>query len=171
VGIGICQGMMPLVAYNYAAGSYRRMDDTIRYSRNLGLLVAGVSIVLYEIFAGPIISVFMSDPQTAGLATQFLRIRVLATPLMFLSFFTVYLFQSFGLGNKALFLGVMRWVVFNIPMLFLLNALVGMYGIVWSQVTADVLTVSLSFFVYRRYRKYEARLEPQGKEEEPCRKA
>ena len=152
VGIGICQGMMPLVAYNYAAGSYRRMDDTIRYSRNLGLLVAGVSIVLYEIFAGPIISVFMSDPQTAGLATQFLRIRVLATPLMFLSFFTVYLFQAFGEGRISLFLGVTRWLVFNIPMLFLLNAVFGMFGVVWSQVTADSLTVLLSFYVYRKYK-------------------
>ena len=26
-----------------------------------------------------------------------------------------------------------------------------MYGIVWSQVCADILTVSLSFYVYRGY--------------------
>ena len=45
------------------------------------------------------------------------------------------------------------WLVFNIPMLFLLNALFGMYGIVWSQVTADTLTVTLSLWVYRRYER------------------
>ena len=27
----------------------------------------------------------------------------------------------------------------------------GMYGLVWSQLTADILTVTLSFFVYRRH--------------------
>ena len=70
---------------------------------------------------------------------------------MFLSFFTVYLFQSFGKGRVSLFLGVTRWMVFNIPMLFLLNYIFGMYGIVWSQVTADILTVLLSFYVYWRF--------------------
>ena len=84
------------------------------------------------------------------LASGFLRIRVLATPLMFLSFFTVYLFQAFGRGRVSLFLGVARWLGFNIPMLFLLNWIFGMYGIVWAQATADVLTVALSFYVYRK---------------------
>ncbi|CRZ34019.1 hypothetical protein DFR55_10816 [Herbinix hemicellulosilytica] len=77
----------------------------------------------------------------------------MATPLMFCSFFTVHLFQGFGDGNKALFLGVMRWAVFNIPMLFILDYFFGMYGIVWSQVTADMLTVILSYVVYSNYMK------------------
>ncbi len=152
VGIGICQGIMPLVAYNYAAGNKKRMDDTIRLSRRLGLIVAAASIILYEVFAGQFIRVFIADSQTIQMASGFLRIRVLATPLMFLSFFTVYLFQAFGKGRIALFLGVTRWLVFNIPMLFILNGLFGMYGIVWSQVTADILTVALSFYVFFKYR-------------------
>lgn len=151
VGIGICQGMMPLVAYNYAAKNRKRMEDTVRLSRMTGLVIAGISIILYEIFAAQFIRIFISDAQTIDLATNFLRIRVLATPLMFLSFFTVYLFQAFGKGKISLFLGVMRWLVFNIPMLFILNGIFGMYGIVWSQVTADILTVALSFYVYHRF--------------------
>lgn len=152
VGIGICQGMMPIVAYNYASGNHRRMNDTIRLSRALGLGAAAVSIALYELFAPLFIRVFIGDAGTVALATDFLRIRVLATPLMFMSFFTVYLFQAFGMGDKSLLLGVTRWLVFNIPMLFVLNAVFGMYGIVWSQAVADVLTVTLSLAVYRRFR-------------------
>lgn len=152
VGIGICQGMLPLVAYNYSAGNKQRMEDAIRLSRRLGLITAAVSIALYELFAAQFANLFIGDARTVELASQFLRIRVLATPLMFLSFFTVYLFQSFGKGRVSLFLGVTRWLVFNIPMLFLLNGIFGMLGIVWSQVTADTLTVLLSVYVYRRFR-------------------
>ena len=152
VGVGICQGMMPLVAYSFAAGNRTRMEDTIRLARRLGLVIAGVSIVLYEAFAVSFARLFIADAQTVALASQFLRIRVLATPLMFLSFFTVYLFQAFGRGRLSLLLGTVRWLGFNIPMLFLLNALFGMLGIVWSQVTADILTVLLSFYVYGKYR-------------------
>ena len=153
VGVGICQGMMPLVAYNYASKNHTRMNSVIKNARNLGLAVAAVSIVLYEVLAPMIVEFFISDGATVALATDFLRARVLATPLMFMSFFTVYLFQSFGLGNKSLFLAVMRWGVFNIPMLFLLDTVFGMYGIVWSQVAADTLTVLLSLYVYESYKK------------------
>ncbi len=152
VGIGICQGMLPLVAYNYAAGNKQRMEDTIRLARTLGLVIAGVSVALYEICAVQFTRLFISDAQTLEMAAQFLRIRVLATPLMFLSFFTVYLFQSFGKGRFSLFLGVTRWLVFNIPMLFLLNRLFGMYGLVWSQAAADTLTVILSFVIYHKFK-------------------
>ena len=150
VGIGICQGMLPLVAYNYASGNHERMRSIIRLARGLGLAVAAASILMYEILAGQLARVFISDAQTVEMASRFLRIRVLATPLMFLSFFTVYLFQAFGKGRVSLFLGMTRWLVFNIPMLFILNGIFGMYGIVSSQVTADTLTVILSFYVYSR---------------------
>lgn len=45
VGIGICLGMVPLVAYTYSSKDHQRMEEIIRYSRNVGLLVAAGSIV------------------------------------------------------------------------------------------------------------------------------
>lgn len=152
VGVGICQGMMPLVAYNYSARNRQRMEDTVRLSRTLGLVIAAISIVIYELFAVQFANVFISDQQTVALASQFLRVRVLATPLMFLSFFTVYLFQAFGKGRISLFLGIIRWLGLNIPMLFILNAIFGMYGIVWAQVVSDAITVGISFYVYWKCR-------------------
>ncbi len=151
VGVGICQGMLPLVAYNYASGDHQRMRKTIRLSLIVGLIVGAVSITLYEIFAGGILWVFIKEPETMRLGSAFLRVRCLATPFMFMSFFTVHVFQGFGEGNRALFLGLMRWLAFNIPLLFLLNFLFGMNGIVWGQVTGDMLNVILSFIVYRHY--------------------
>ena len=150
-GIGLCHGMMPIVAYNSSAKNYSRMKETIRDTIVAGLAVGAFSILLYELFAPGIMHVFITNTETAVLGTGFLRVRILATPLMFSSFFTVYVFQGFGEGHKALFLGVTRWLVFNIPMLFLLNAVFGMYGIVWAQVAGDILTVALSAAVYRNY--------------------
>lgn len=151
IGIGICQGMMPIIAYNYSAKNYKRLTETKRFSLTLGLICAAMSIILYELFAGEIMSFFIDDAATAAIGTKFLRARVLATVMMFLCFFHVYLFNGFGKGGYALFLGVSRWLVFNIPMLFILDHFFGMYGVVWSQLAADVLTVILSLIVYRVY--------------------
>ncbi|MCI6639769.1 MAG: MATE family efflux transporter [Pygmaiobacter massiliensis] len=153
VGVGICQGMVPLVAYNYSARNYKRMHSITRCSRGLGLTIAAISICLYELSAIYLLRFFITDAATVALGVDFLRVRVLATPLMFLSFFTVYLFNAFGAGSYALFLGTVRWLGFNIPMLFLLNAVFGMYGLVWAQVSADIITVSLSFYMLHRYLK------------------
>ena len=150
--VGICQGMMPLVGYNYSAGNRRRLRDIIRMSLAVGLVIAAVSILLYELFAAELVRVFLDDSRTVELAASFLRVRVLATPLMFVSFFTVYLFQALGKGNTSTVLAVVRWLGFNIPMLYILNAAFGMYGLVWSQVTADSLTVVLSIAVYLKFR-------------------
>lgn len=153
VGVGICQGMIPIVAYNYASKNYKRMKASARFSLIMGIVCAVVSITLYELFAPYIMRFFIEEAKTVELGTAFLRIRSLATVFMFMSFYHVNLFNSYGRGGEALFLGVTRWAVFNIPMLFILNHFIGMYGIVWSQLAADVLTVALSFAVHRRFLK------------------
>lgn len=153
IGIGICQGMVPIVAYNYSAKNYDRMRSTVRFSRRLGILCAVIAILLYELFSPQIMRFFIDDAQTVLLGTDFLRIRSLATIFMFLSFFHVHLFNSYGRGKEALFLGSIRWAGFNIPMLFLLEHLFGMYGIVWSQLCADIITVALSVYIYKRFER------------------
>lgn len=153
VGIGICQGMVPIVAYNYASKNYKRMEEVAKFSLKIGVVFALISICMYEVFAPFIMRFFIDDGETVALGTTFLRIRCLATVLMFMSFYHVHLFNSYGHGKEALFLGVMRWAVFNIPMLFLLNYIFGMYGLVWSQLVADILTVTLSLWTHHRFKK------------------
>ena len=152
-GIGLCLGMVPLAAYNYSAGNLRRMDDIVRFARRAGIAVALVSIALYEIFAPDLIRVFLNDAVTVGYGAQFLRIRAPATIVMFLCFIYVHFFQAVGHGGKALLLVVARWAVVNIPMLFLLNHLLGMIGIVWSQLVSDSLMAFVSLLYYQRFRR------------------
>lgn len=145
--------MVPLTAYNYSSGNHDRMKKIARFSLFSGIVCAVTSITLYELFAPQIMRFFIGDAETVALGTSFLRIRSLATVFMFMSFYHVNLFNSYGRGQEALFLGVLRWAGFNIPMLFLMNRLVGMYGLVWSQLLADILTVIVSLYTHRRFLK------------------
>ena len=115
-----------------------------------GLIIGIGSIAVYELFTPLIIRCFIGDAATVGYGVEFLRIRTPATLFMFLSFFIVHIFQALGYGKTALALCTMRWVGFNIPALLILNWCFGMMGIVWAQLVADILTVTVSFIVYRR---------------------
>lgn len=159
VGIGLCQGMMPIAAYNYSSGNHQRMKQAVSFSRAVGLVIGAASIVMYEIFAEHILRFFINDPQTVVIGANFLRIRCLATPFMFMCFHLVNLFQAVGKGRQALFLAVVRWAVFNIPILFLFNGIFGMYGIVCTQIVADICTVAVSFYVYGRFARSLAKMQ------------
>ena len=152
-GVGICQAMMPLVAYNYASKNYKRMNDALHKARLSGIIVALISIVMYEVFAGDIMSAFIDEPQTVALGTQFLRVRCLAAVMMFLCFSYVFFFEGLGMGKQSFLLAVLRQLVFNIPLLLILDHCFGMYGIIWTQFIADGCTAVLSHMIYMRVKK------------------
>jgi Na+-driven multidrug efflux pump len=78
---------------------------------------------------------------------------------MFLCFFTVHLFEAYGRGNISLLLGVVRWAVFNIPLLLLLDRRFGEQGVIFTQVTADGLAALFSLAVFLLWRR-KATLRP-----------
>ena len=150
IGIGICLGMVPLIAYNYAAKNHTRMKAFFTTARLAGLVVSITCVVLYRVFAPVIMNAFISDPETVRLGTQFLQARCFATPMMFLSFHMVHFMNAVGKGKYSLTLAVIRQIVLNIPILFLLNHLFGMTGIIWTQATADLINVVISYIIYNR---------------------
>lgn len=153
IGIGLCQSMVPLVAYSWALRDYRRIREIMSCILKTGVVVALVSIILYELFPDRIVRFFIADADTLLIGTNFLRIRSMAAVIMFFCFFVVFLFQGFGNGKVSFWLAIIRWAVLNIPMLFLLRHVLGMYGLVWSQVVSDVLTIVVSYWYLWRYMK------------------
>ena len=148
IGIGICLGMVPLIAYNFASGDRKRMHAFFSAARLAGLVFALVSVVLYYCFAPYMIRLFISDTETVLYGTQFLRARCLATPVMFLSFHMVHFMQAVNRGKVSFYLAVIRQLCLNIPVLYLMNHLFGMQGIVLTQVLADIVNVVISYLIY-----------------------
>ena len=70
---------------------------------------------------------------------------------MFLSFYHVHLFNGYGRRKEAVLLALIRWLRLNVPMMFVLDRLLGIYGIAWTQLIADALTVLISVVIHRRY--------------------
>ena len=153
IGIGICLGMVPLVAYNYASGNLTRMRRFFSAARIAGLVIAAVSVVLYSIGTPWLIRAFIKEPVTIKYGVAFLKARCIAAPVMFLSFHMVHFMQAINKGKISLCLAIIRQLCLNIPILLLLNHLFGMDGIVWTQLTADTLNAVCSYIIYFRVLK------------------
>lgn len=150
VGMGLCQGMVPLIAYNYASGDYKRMKAFATTARAVGMGFAALCIIMFQIFAKPIVNIFIGDLATVEYGISFLRICCLAVPLMIFNFQMSFTFQAMGMGKQSLILSSMRQGLVNIPLLFIMNHFFGLYGVVWTQLIADTITASISYYVYKR---------------------
>ncbi|MGN1155024.1 MAG: MATE family efflux transporter [Agathobacter sp.] len=150
IGIGICLGMIPLIAYNYSAKNVRRMKQIFNCARIVGVTIAVLCIILYFFCSNAIMTFFIGDAETIQLGTSFLRARCFATPFMFLCFNMVHYFNAIGEGRISFGLAVVRQLIFNIPIMLFLNHMYGAYGLVWTQLIADLLTVIVSYIVYFR---------------------
>jgi len=150
IGMGLCQGMMPLVAYNYAAKNYPRMKSFTKAAQIAGVATACFFIAVFQIFAPQIIWLFIRDEATIAYGKDFLRIACLATPFMISNFQKIYCLQAMGKGKESLILGVCRQGLFAIPILLLLNHFVGLLGVVAAQLISDAITFVLATILYRR---------------------
>ena len=152
IGVGICLGMVPLVAYNFARGNLGRMDGFFKSARVALLVVGLASAAVYFLLAAPIVGLFIRDAETVRLGTAFPSARSLSLPFMLIGFEIVHYMQAIGQGRYSLLLTVLRHLVLSIPIMIGMNALLGLDGLIWSQTVADVINAALAMALYLKVR-------------------
>ena len=150
ISMGLSQGIMPLVSYNYASENYKRMKDTIFFALKISLTFTLVISVGYYIFAGGLISLFMDNETIINYGIRFLRGFCLGLPFLCVDFLAVGVFQATGLGKNSFVFAILRKIVLEIPALFILNALFPLYGLAYAQFTAELVLSAAAVFVLMR---------------------
>ena len=139
--IGVSNGLLPLVGYNYAAQNRGRADQIFRFGAALSLSFSLVCTLGFELFAPTLTAIFIKEPVTATLAAGFLRRMCVAMPFMSLCYPLIIRFQATGKAKEALIVSVLRKGVLDIPLLFLYDALWPLTGCMWVQPTVDCLSL------------------------------
>lgn len=148
VSMGLCQGFMPLVGYNYASGNYKRMRAVSFFSWKTALVMSACFVACFAAFAPQIMHLFIPEAETSTLGASFLRIACLAVPLTAVNFLISYTLQAMGKGTQSAILTFSRQGILNIPLLILMNATVGLYGMIWTQLLVEVIMLPVSFGMY-----------------------
>ena len=149
LNFGLCQGMVPLIAYNYAAKNYDRMTAVFRFTAKCAFTVAGVCVVVFELLPGAMVGLFIRDGETVALGARLLRIMCVAVLPMAGTFLCNSSFQAMGKGRQTLLLSCSRQGLVCIPLMFLMHAVWGLYGTVAAQPVADLLTMVLALLMFR----------------------
>ena len=156
IAMGLSQGIMPLISYNYSSGNVRRMKETVHFSRNASLVIIILVSASYLFFPQFFVSLFMDNPVIIDYGSRFLQGFCLGLPFLCLDFLAVGLFQAVGMGREALIFAILRKIVLEIPALCILNFLFPLYGLAYAQLSAElVLSVAAMIVLRRLFRRLE----------------
>lgn len=152
--IGVCQGMQPIVGYNYGAGLYKRLFRTLRLAITVGLIITTTGSILGQLIPGPIAKMFMQDAQQIEAAKNCLHYTLLGFWMVGFQIIGTNFFQSLGMAGRAIFLSLTRQVIFMIPLLLILPPHWGLNGVWCSFPLSDcAATVATFVLLYREMRR------------------
>lgn len=115
--LAIGTALISVIAANYGAKNYKNIQIAHRYAMKVSIIIAVIVMILTNVFAGDIASIFASGSTSARIApelTSFLSWIVIYYPTMAVGVASTYVFQGIGKGLTAMFQTIMRETGFTI---------------------------------------------------------
>lgn len=150
VCMGLGQGVQPLLGYCVGAKLWERFKKAFRFSMLFALSLGAVLTVICYLFTNQIVSAFLSDPAAYSYAVEFSRILLTTSFLFGVFYVLINTLQAMGAATPALIINLSRQGIIFIPALFILQAVVGINGLIWAQPVADLLSIGLAAILYIR---------------------
>ena len=148
--IGVANGLLPLLAYNYAAGNRERQRRAFQYGCGIAVGFSVLCLIVYEAFAPNIATIFIKDADTIDYAAAFLRRMVVAMPMVAINYPMIIQFQAMGKIKESLICSILRKGVLDIPLLFLFDRIAPLYGLMWVQPVVDMISLLAAVYFYTR---------------------
>jgi len=150
ISMGVSQGLMPLVSYNYGSGNCGRLKKAVIFAAKLSLSFSAAVSLCYFFGSGALIGLFMKTEAVVAYGSQFLRRMCVAQPFLCMDFLAVGVFQACGLGQYSLLFAILRKIVLEIPALYILNYLSPLYGLACAQTVAEVVLAAAAVAILAR---------------------
>ena len=155
--IGICQGMQPIVGYNYGAGLYHRLRKAFWTTAMVATVLtvfgsaAGLSV------AHIIARAFTTDDMLIYVTAKALPLAMLAFSVVGFQIVATNFFMAIGNAGTSIFLSLTRQVLFLIPLLIILPKFYDLNGIWLSFPASDIIATAVTaIFIFRQMSKFRS---------------
>jgi putative MATE family efflux protein len=148
--LGITQGFLPILGYNFGAKKWSRVKKVIKNAMLSGTTISFVIFSGIMLFTETIIGIFTNDASLIQDTTPALRTVFIATPLIALQLLSSAYYQAIGKAIPALFLTLTKQGFFLIPLILILPNFWGINGIWMAFPIADVSSaiICVSYLIY-----------------------
>ena len=171
--LGISIGAQPIIGFNYGAGNYERVKETLRKVLTINLVVGLIFNIIFYLFPKEIVSIFItnSDPNYKlflEFAVIICHSFLLVMGFNFLEMTTSITVQSLGNVKKATMVSFIRQIILFIPIACFMAIYLhkGIYGVLNAGPIADAITFFIALVIfYSEYRKLSIKEKPTNLED------
>lgn len=135
--MGLCEGVVPLIAYNFMANKGRMKDVIKAVIMSIGVIFVVCMIAVFTI-GHHMVGLFTTDQAIVEMATFILKVTMASLLLNGIGFLFTGMLQATGQGRGATIMAILQGAII-IPVLFIMNALFGLTGVIWSLLIAESL--------------------------------
>lgn len=155
--LGICQGMQPIVGYNYGARNLHRLRRAYFLAVACATVVTTAGGLFGFFYPGVIGRIFTTDPELIASTERALGTCLAVFPVVGFQVVSTSFFQSIDKASESIFVGLLRQVVVLIPLLLILPSYFGLDGVWMAFPGSDaVSTLITAFLVYYQLKKIKA---------------
>jgi putative MATE family efflux protein len=140
--MGLGQGVLPLVGYNFGANRKDRVGEVIIKAALTSLAWGVLCWIIAMIFSTQVMAVFNTDPDFLFEGTRAFRIFAMGFPITGIQIILSFFFQGIGKGFPALVLASARQIIFLLPGLLIFPQIFGLTGVWAAFPAADALAAT-----------------------------
>ncbi len=142
--IGLCAGIQPLIGYNFGARNVKRLKQVYRFTGMCAVIMGTILTIVMVIAKEAIIQAFIDDAAVVGAGISMMIALQISGPVIGILFLNINTLQGMGKALPSLLLTLCRQGLVFVPMVFLLNMLFGLNGVIFAQSVADYVSIVIS---------------------------
>ena len=152
--IGMNNGMVPIIAYNYGAKKPERILQTIKLAITYALIIMVVAVAVFQIFPTQLLGFFQASPEMLEIGVPALRILSLCFIIGGFTIVSSSVFQALGRGLLSMSISIFRQLVLVLPLAYFFSLTGKLEMVWWAFPVAEVLAGLLALYYLRRaYRR------------------
>ena len=152
VFLGISDGVIPIIGYNYGAGQQERIKSILKLAARTNSLIGIGLFLLLLLFGEQVIGLFFKDhgSEAFEIASRGVSIYCFAFLLCGLNILASSYFTAIGNAKISIIISALRGLVFVGIGILVLPAVFGIDAIWYDVPIAEICTLSVSFWLVRR---------------------
>ena len=151
--MGVCQGMQPIVGYNYGAEKYDRMLRCQFMAIGCATTILLVGWILSMLFPREIARIFTTDETLIELSATGIKLDMLVFFVVGSQATITHFFQSIGKVKVSIFLSLSRQLFLLLPMAYVFPLIWGLDGMWYSMPASDFLSFAMTIPMLMWYMK------------------
>ena len=160
--IGMNNGMVPIIAYNYGARKPDRIMQVIKLAMTYALCIMIVAVLVFQFLPDRLLGIFQASEDMLAIGIP--ALRTLSWSFLFggVTIVLSSVFQALGRGIQSMLISIFRQLLIVLPLAFLLSRTGNLNLVWWAFPVSDVLAlIFAAYLLNRTYRQVIVPLEDE----------